>query len=76
MPAAAERRFPGSLQYAGRLSGWRLVRNDPFNIRNAAVAVRIESALPFRPPLLLANPEPCQAQTAAGDGDATGWPGE
>jgi hypothetical protein len=46
-------------------------RGRPFNISSAAIAVRLESALPFRPPLLHANPEPF-----AGGGDATGWPGE
>jgi hypothetical protein len=48
-------------------------RGRPFNIRSATIAVRLESALPFRPPLLQANPEPFQARTVDGGGDATGW---
>jgi hypothetical protein len=36
-------------------------RGHAFNISSAAIAVRLESALPFRPPLLQADPEPFQA---------------
>ena len=36
-------------------------RGHAFNIGSAAIAVRLESALPFRPPLLQAIPESYQA---------------